>query len=371
MPGEIRQQMTNRSRKNGRKRPILLGMAHASPQGSISLSPAPFPGKPFPCCTCSWSSDTCSRLRWRSARSSRPTCGCSRSSPRTRSGSPRRTRSSPASSCWRCCCSTSPAAPSSSRAWASAPTTSTTRSCRPRSAWSSLLTLNAFVLHHVTFPRLARGRRVPRWNLVDWIVVAVPVATSNFLWMFCAFLGIARPWNYSMPLRDILEIAAALYLVVQFGVFTILAMAGRNVQPDHRGWADRLARSLAAVGSLGRTEPRRRRRRSRRRGIAAAGRRRPMPRAPAPPRCRRPTEPPLEVDASGASPGGQPAAAAPALGALGRAAGGRGAPRPADHRLEQVIDHRLRLPGPAGVHRRGLDDGAARRHQPVEALARR
>jgi len=118
-----------------------------------------------------------------------------------------------------------------------------------------LLTLNAFVLHHVTFPRLARGRRVPRWNLVDWIVIAVPVATSNFLWMFCAFLGVARPWNYSMPLRDILEIAAALYLVVQFGVFTILAMAGRNVQPDHSGWADRLARSLAAVGSLGRTEP--------------------------------------------------------------------------------------------------------------------
>ena len=115
------------------------------------------------------------------------------------------------------------------------------------------------MLHYVTFPRLARGRRVPRWNVVDWIVVAVPVATSNFLWMFCAFLGVARPWNYTTPMRDILEIAAALYLVVQFGVFTILAMAGRNVQPDHRGWADRLARSLAAVGSLGRTAARRRR----------------------------------------------------------------------------------------------------------------
>ncbi len=118
-----------------------------------------------------------------------------------------------------------------------------------------VLTLNAFVLHHVTFPRLARGRRVARWNPIDWIVVAVPVATSNFLWMFCAFLGIARPWNYSMPLRDILEIAAALFLVVLCGVFTILAMAGRKVQPDHPGWADRLARSLATVGSLGRTEP--------------------------------------------------------------------------------------------------------------------
>jgi len=117
-----------------------------------------------------------------------------------------------------------------------------------------VLTLNAFVLHYVTFPRLARGRRVPRWNVVDWIVVAVPVATSNFLWLFCAFLGIARAWNYTTPMRDILEIAAGLFLVVQFGVFTILGTAGRNVRPVHRGWADRLARSLAAVGSLGRAE---------------------------------------------------------------------------------------------------------------------
>ncbi len=117
-----------------------------------------------------------------------------------------------------------------------------------------VLTLNAFVLHYVTFPRLARGRRVARWHLADWILVAVPVATSNFLWMFIAFLGVARPWNYSMPMRDIFEIAAALYLIVLVGVFTILATAGRKVEPDHPGWADLLARSLAAVGSLGRTD---------------------------------------------------------------------------------------------------------------------
>jgi hypothetical protein len=118
-----------------------------------------------------------------------------------------------------------------------------------------LLTLNAFVLHKVTFPRLARGRRVPRWTIIDWIVVAVPVAASNFLWMFVAFLGVARAWNYVVPMRDVLEIAATLYLVVQFGVITILAMAGRNPRPDHSGWADRLARSLATVGSLGRVAP--------------------------------------------------------------------------------------------------------------------
>lgn len=114
-----------------------------------------------------------------------------------------------------------------------------------------LLTLNAFVLHKLTFPRLARGRRVARWHAADWILVAVPVAVSNFLWMFVAFLGVARPWNYSMPLRDILEIAAALYIVAQVGVFAILAMAGRNVKPEQRGVGDVLRRSLASLGSLG------------------------------------------------------------------------------------------------------------------------
>ncbi len=114
-----------------------------------------------------------------------------------------------------------------------------------------LLTCNAFILHRITFPRLSRGRRVARWHPLDWIVVAVPVAISNFLWMFCAFLGIARAWNYTMPLRDILEIAAGLYVVAQLAVFTILAAAGSNLEPDRRRITTALKRALAKVGSLG------------------------------------------------------------------------------------------------------------------------
>ena len=116
----------------------------------------------------------------------------------------------------------------------------------------ALLTLNAFVLHRLTFPRLARGRRVARWHAADWVLVAVPVGVSNFLWMFVAFLGIARPWNYGMPLRDILEIAAGLYIVAQCGVFAILAIGSRGIEPDRKRFTDLLTRSLASVGSLGR-----------------------------------------------------------------------------------------------------------------------
>ena len=116
-----------------------------------------------------------------------------------------------------------------------------------------LLTFNAVVLHRITFPRLARGRRVARWHFTDWVVIVMPVALSNCLWMFCAFLGIARPWNHSMPMRDVLEIAATLYVLALLGVGLVLAAAARQ-SPDQGRGTDLIAllkRWLASVGSLG------------------------------------------------------------------------------------------------------------------------
>jgi hypothetical protein len=115
-----------------------------------------------------------------------------------------------------------------------------------------LLTFNAVVLHRVTFPRLARGRNVRRWRFIDWLVIVPPVALSNCLWMYCAFLGIARPWNTSMPLRDILEVAAVFYALALVAVGLVLAAAARPTPKDGPDdFIVRLKRSLAAVGNLG------------------------------------------------------------------------------------------------------------------------
>ncbi len=115
-----------------------------------------------------------------------------------------------------------------------------------------LLTINAFVLHRITFPRLARGRRVARWRLVDWVVVVMPVSLSNCLWMFCAFLGIARPSNNPIPIRDVLEIAATLYVLALLSVGLILAVAARQSRGGRSGvLISLLKKSLASVGSLG------------------------------------------------------------------------------------------------------------------------
>jgi hypothetical protein len=114
-----------------------------------------------------------------------------------------------------------------------------------------LLSINAFVLHRFTFPRLARGRSVARWHVSDWLVVAIPVAVSNFLWMFLAFLGVARPWNYAMPLGRILLIAAILYAVAQATVFAILSVAGSAVDPNGSSRMAVARRWLASLGNLG------------------------------------------------------------------------------------------------------------------------
>jgi len=115
-----------------------------------------------------------------------------------------------------------------------------------------LLTINAFVLHRLTFPRLARGRRVARWHASDWLLVGVPVAVSNFLWMFVAFLGVARAWNGTMPFGDIMAIAAVLYGVAQAAVFAILAVAASGADPKTHPRSARLRRWLASLGNLGR-----------------------------------------------------------------------------------------------------------------------
>ena len=113
-----------------------------------------------------------------------------------------------------------------------------------------LLTVNAFVLHRVTFPRLARGRRVARWHASDWLAIGIPVGVSNFLWMFVAFLGIARPWNHTMPFGDVMAIAAVAYGVAQVGVFSILAVAASGADPVANPRAAFVRRWLASLGNL-------------------------------------------------------------------------------------------------------------------------
>jgi hypothetical protein len=92
----------------------------------------------------------------------------------------------------------------------------------------AVLAINAGVLHGYTFPRLATGRPLRLVTLADALGVAVPVALSNCLWLFCAFLGVARRWNGVVPVQEVLAIAAGVFAVSLGVVLALLGMAERR-----------------------------------------------------------------------------------------------------------------------------------------------
>ncbi|HEU4460406.1 MAG TPA: hypothetical protein VFR90_14895 [Methylibium sp.] len=112
----------------------------------------------------------------------------------------------------------------------------------------AVLTLNAAWLHLHTFRWLARARRVARWRFSETIAVAAPVAVSNSLWLYCAFLGIARPWNGVVPLGRVLEGGAVVFLLSFAAVLAVLIAVGRDTARAERRRAGRATTQPGAVG---------------------------------------------------------------------------------------------------------------------------
>lgn len=102
-------------------------------------------------------------------------------------------------------------------------------------AFVALLVLNSVALHRLTFPGLARRAR-PRAGaatppqafgerLRDAALLCAPVGASHGLWAYCAFLGIARPWNFSLPLEAVMAVGAAFVAVAWLGCTALVAAA--------------------------------------------------------------------------------------------------------------------------------------------------
>lgn len=92
----------------------------------------------------------------------------------------------------------------------------------------ALLVLNAWVLHHRVFPWLQRSAAVARWSGGQRWFIAFTVGLSNSLWLFCAFLGIARPWNHSIALEAVLLMAVGVWLVASLVIRAVLGFAARE-----------------------------------------------------------------------------------------------------------------------------------------------
>jgi hypothetical protein len=107
-----------------------------------------------------------------------------------------------------------------------------------------LLTANAFFLHLKVFPILERSKPVSRWSYLEWTTVAAGVSLSNCIWMFCAFLGIARSWNNVVSLKFVLYIAVAGWAAMFVVVNAVLLLASRNLPKRESDWLDSLKASL-------------------------------------------------------------------------------------------------------------------------------
>ncbi len=107
-----------------------------------------------------------------------------------------------------------------------------------------LLCANALVLHFDVFRHLSKLRPVAQWSRFERNTAVVSVGLSNSMWMYCAFLGIARPWNYVVPFWMILLVALGVFVLAAFAVRLTLALAARD-EPDGRGdWIDAFKRFI-------------------------------------------------------------------------------------------------------------------------------
>lgn len=98
----------------------------------------------------------------------------------------------------------------------------------------TLLCANASVLHHRIFPLLRRARPVAQWRTGQRNLVAVSVGLSASLWLYCAFLGIARPWSHTVPLSTVLAIGLTLWAVCAAATRIALALAACEAPQSHR-----------------------------------------------------------------------------------------------------------------------------------------
>lgn len=113
-----------------------------------------------------------------------------------------------------------------------------------------LLTLNAVVLHKAVFPILGRSRPVSRWSRPEWFTVSLSVSLSNSIWLFCAFLGVARIWNGTVSVEFVLGVAAVAWLILFLLVNAMLSLASRDEPKPQPDWIDSMKASLSDFADL-------------------------------------------------------------------------------------------------------------------------
>ncbi|MDO8344804.1 MAG: DUF2214 domain-containing protein [Cellvibrio sp.] len=95
----------------------------------------------------------------------------------------------------------------------------------------SVLTLNGIALHYFSFPRVTSRRGLLGLPTFEQILVVLTGALSSVSWLFACYLGIARPWNYTVDFSFVMFIYSGL-LVGAFIVAGEVLRAMRRAEPE-------------------------------------------------------------------------------------------------------------------------------------------
>jgi hypothetical protein len=92
----------------------------------------------------------------------------------------------------------------------------------------SVLTLNGIALHYFSFPRVTCARGFLSTPGVEQILVVLTGAVSSVSWLFSCYLGIARPWNYTVDYSYVMFI----YLGILTCAFIVAGEVLRSMRRD-------------------------------------------------------------------------------------------------------------------------------------------
>jgi hypothetical protein len=110
-----------------------------------------------------------------------------------------------------------------------------------------VLTLNGLALHRWVFPRLRRGAPVSAWSMRFRLLLSTTVGLSNSVWLYAAFLGIARVWNFQKPLAEVLLLGGLAWAVLSAGIAATLQLASVEAPVGRRRWHHALKERLSSA----------------------------------------------------------------------------------------------------------------------------
>lgn len=95
-----------------------------------------------------------------------------------------------------------------------------------------VLTFNGVFLHFYSFPKVTGNKGVLQLPMLEQKLIGCSGALSTVSWLFACYLGIARPWNYTIEYSSIMFLYGGLVCAAFIGVHEIMKMSRNYVPTD-------------------------------------------------------------------------------------------------------------------------------------------